>query len=133
MAADWERIAAEYGIDTAGRLDVPLASVPRVRLLLRMIAVARDDFPRREVIDVLSSPYRRLAGGEGEIAARPDLWDILSRELMIVSGTDWETRLSRPPRRRDAVEDAEDGGGRPRRTRSLFRPRSGPCGRRSPR
>ncbi|HEX7519325.1 MAG TPA: hypothetical protein VF325_03505, partial [Candidatus Deferrimicrobium sp.] len=64
MAADWERIAAEYGIDTAGRLDVPLSSVPLVRLLLRMIAVARDDFPRREVIDVLSSPYRRFAGGE---------------------------------------------------------------------
>ena len=64
MAADWERIAAEYGIDTAGRLDVPLSSVPLVRLLLRMIAVERDDFPRREVIDVLSSPYRRSAGGE---------------------------------------------------------------------
>src|SRR5512135_3100970 len=39
MAADWERIAAEYGIETARRLDVPLSSVPLVRLLLRMIAV----------------------------------------------------------------------------------------------
>ncbi|MBP2688442.1 MAG: ATP-dependent nuclease subunit B-like protein, partial [Deltaproteobacteria bacterium] len=106
MAADWERIAAEYGIATAGRLDVPLASVPLVRLLLRMIAVARDDFPRREVIDVLSSPYRRSAEGEDGTAARPDLWDLLSRELLIVSGTDWETRLARPPRRRPA-EDGE--------------------------
>jgi hypothetical protein len=107
MAADWERIAAEYGIDTAGRLDVPLSSVPLVRLLLRMIAVARDDFPRREVIDVLSSPYRRFAGGEDGIAARPDLWDLLSKELMIVSGSDWETRLARPPRRRRPAEDPE--------------------------
>jgi hypothetical protein len=111
MAADWERIAAEYGIDTAGRLDVPLSSVPLVRLLLRMIAVARDDFPRREVIDVLSSPYRRFAGGEGEIAARPDLWDLLSKELLIVSGSDWETRLARPPRERRPVEDAETAAG----------------------
>ncbi|HQT96684.1 MAG TPA: PD-(D/E)XK nuclease family protein [Thermodesulfobacteriota bacterium] len=107
MAADWERIAAEYGIDTAGRLDVPLSSVPPVRLLLRMIAVARDDFPRREVIDVLSSPYRRFAGGEDGAAARPDLWDLLSKELLIVSGSDWETRLARPPRSRRPVEDTE--------------------------
>ncbi|MGA8753394.1 hypothetical protein, partial [Candidatus Deferrimicrobium sp.] len=107
MAADWERIAAEYGIDTAGRLDVPLSSVPLVRLLLRMIAVARDDFPRREVIDVFSSPYRRFAGGAGDIAARPDLWDLLSKELMIVNGSDWETRLARPPRGRRPAEDPE--------------------------
>src|SRR5512134_4196906 len=53
--ADWERAAAEYGIRTAGRLDVPLASVPPVRLLLRMMEAARDEFPRRRVIDVLSS------------------------------------------------------------------------------
>ena len=107
MAADWERIAAEYGIGTAGRLDVPLSSVPLVRLLLRMIAVGRDDFPRREVIDVLSSPYRRFAGGEDGAAARPDLWELLSKELLVVSGSDWETRLARPPRRRRPVEDAE--------------------------
>ena len=107
MAADWERIAAEYGIDTAGRLDVPLASVPLVRLLLRMIAVARDDFPRREVIDVLSSPYRRFAAGGDGRAARPDLWDLLSKELLIVSGSDWETRLARPPRGRRPAEDPD--------------------------
>jgi len=108
--ADWERSAAEYGIRTAGRLDVPLSSVPPVRLLLRMLEVARDDFPRRKAIDVLSSPYRRLAADAGGIAPRPDLWDLLSKEGMVVSGTDWETRLSRPPRRRRA----EDGEGRDR-------------------
>jgi len=107
MAADWERVAAEYGIDAAGRLDVPLSSVPPVRLLLRMIEVARDDFPRREVIDVLSSPYRRFAGREDGIAARPDLWDLLSKELLIVSGADWETRLALPPRKRRPGEDAD--------------------------
>ena len=120
MSADWERIAAEYGIVTAGRLDVPLSSVPLVRLLLRMIAIARDDFPRREVIDVLSSPYRRFAGGEDGIAARPDLWDLLSKELLIVSGSDWETRLARPPRRRRPVGGCRNG------VRTVARPRS-PC------
>ena len=97
--ADWERTAAEYGIRTAGRIDVPLASVPPVRLLLRMTEVARDDYPRRKVIDVLSSPYRRPASGNAPVAPRPDIWDLLSRESLVVSGVDWETRLSRPPRR----------------------------------
>ncbi|MFA6147615.1 MAG: PD-(D/E)XK nuclease family protein [bacterium] len=113
MAADWERIAAEYGIVTAGRLDVPLSSVPLVRLLLRMIGIVRDDFPRREVIDVLSSPYRRFAGKEDGAAARPDLWDLLSREHLVVSGSDWETRLARSPRRRRAGEEETEEDDRP--------------------
>jgi ATP-dependent helicase/nuclease subunit B len=108
--ADWERAAAEYGIRTAGRLHVPLASVPPVRLLLRMMEAARDDFPRRRVIDVLSSPYRRLAADGGGIPPRPDLWDLFSKELLIVSGSDWEARLSRPPRK----WRGEDGGGEDR-------------------
>ncbi|MEW6719804.1 MAG: PD-(D/E)XK nuclease family protein [Thermodesulfobacteriota bacterium] len=107
--ADWERIAREYGIVTAGRIDVPLSSVPPVRLLLRMIEAARDDYPRRKVIDVLASPYRRMAAEDGPVPPRPDLWDILSRERQVFSGNDWETRLSRRPRgrRRDEEEDAE--------------------------
>ena len=108
--AEWERAAAEYGVRTAGRLDVPLSSVPPVRLLLRMLEVARDDFPRRKVMDVLSSPYRRLAADRGGISPRPDLWDLLSKERMVVSGADWETRLSRAPRRRRG----EDGEGQDR-------------------
>jgi len=105
--ADWERIAAEYGIRTAGRIDVPLASVPPVRLLLRMVEAARDDYPRRKVIDVLSSPYRRRAASTGPVAPRPDIWDLLSRELLVVSGADWETRLSRPPRRVRGEDEEE--------------------------
>lgn len=107
--ADWERIAAEYGIRTAGRVDVPLASVPPVRLLLRMAEAARDDYPRRAVIDILSSPYRRRASGGGPVAPRPDVWDLLSRELLVVSGADWETRLSRPPRRLRGEEEEGTG------------------------
>ncbi len=110
--ADWERIAEEYRIPTAGRIDVPLASVPPVRLLLRMMEAARDDYPRRAVIDILSSPYRRRAAGEGPAPPRPDLWDILSRERMIVSGDDWETRLSRRSRPR-AGADGEEADWRP--------------------
>jgi len=105
--ADWERLGAEYRIPTAGRIDVPLSSVPPVRLLLRMMEAVRDDFPRGTVIDVLASPYRRRAAESGEVPPRPDLWDLLSRELMVVSGRDWETRLSGPARRQGGED--EDG------------------------
>lgn len=90
----WERASAEYGIRTVERLAVPLSAAPPVRVLLQMIEAAREDFPRRKVIDVLSSPYRRPAAALS-VAPRPDLWDVWSRELMVVSGYDWEKRLSR--------------------------------------
>jgi hypothetical protein len=90
----WERVSAEYGLRTVERLTVPLSAAPPVRVLLQMIEAAREDFPRRKVIDVLSSPYRRPAAAL-PVAPRPDLWDVWSRELLVVSGNDWEKRLSR--------------------------------------
>ena len=104
----WERIAAEYGIRTAGRLAVPLASVPPVRVLLQMIEVAEEGFPRRKVIDVLSSPYRRQSGEGSDVAPRPDLWDVWSRELMVVSGDDWEKRLAVRKTGRNEEETEEE-------------------------
>jgi hypothetical protein len=104
----WERIAAEYGIRAAGRLAVPLASVPPVRVLLQMIEAAEEGFPRRKVIDVLSSPYRRQAGEGSGVVPRPDLWDLWSRELMVVSGDDWEKRLAGRKTRR-TEEETEEG------------------------
>ncbi|MCL2103261.1 MAG: PD-(D/E)XK nuclease family protein, partial [Syntrophorhabdaceae bacterium] len=109
--ADWERVAAEYGIKTAGRIDIPLSSVPPVRLLLRMMEAVRDNYPRRVVIDILSSSYRRRVTDGGPVTPRPDHWDILSRQRMIVSGNDWETRLSKPSWRKlegDEGEPAQD-------------------------
>jgi hypothetical protein len=62
------------------------------------------------VIDALASPYRRRAAEDGAVAPRPDIWDILSRELLVVSGNDWETRLSRVALRRSGEEgEAADG------------------------
>jgi hypothetical protein len=89
----WERIADEYGIRVAGRESVPLSSVPPVRLLIQMIEAAEEDFPRRTVIDILSSPYRRREEKAPGPLPRPDLWDVWTKELMVVSGPDWETRL----------------------------------------
>ena len=90
----WERASEEYGIRTVERLTIPLSSAPPVRVLLQMIEAAREDFPRRKVIDILSSPYRRPAAAPAA-TPRPDLWDVWSRELLVVSGDDWEKRLVR--------------------------------------
>lgn len=105
----WERIAAEYGIRAAARTGVPLASVPPVQLLLRMLEASTEDFPRRTVIEILSSPYRPMRGEEAGPAPRPDLWDLWTRERMVIGGDDWETRLDGPHRRGGDEEDAEAG------------------------
>ncbi|MDH3237796.1 MAG: PD-(D/E)XK nuclease family protein [Deltaproteobacteria bacterium] len=103
----WERVADEYGIRVAGRESVPLSSVPPVRLLIQMIEAAEEDFPRRTVIDVLSSPYRKREEPPPGVLPRPDLWDVWTKELMVVSGTDWETRL-RGLRLREGGEETDD-------------------------
>jgi len=102
----WERAAAEYGIRTVERLTVPLASAPPVRVLLQMIEAAREDFPRRQTIDILSSPYRRHAAAP-PVAPRPDLWDVWSRELLVISGKDWDKSITRL-RPRDSEEAEGD-------------------------
>jgi hypothetical protein len=102
----WERCAQEYGIRTVERMHAPLASVPPVRVLVQIIEAALEGYPRRKVLDILSSPYRRLAC-DGAAAPRPDLWDVMSRELLVVSGADWETRLDRP-RPREADDGEKD-------------------------
>ena len=103
----WERAAKEYGIPAVERLTVPLSSVPPVRVLLQMLDAAREEFPRRKTIDILSSPYRRHAAEDPPVASRPDLWDVWSRELLVISGKDWDTRLSRL-RPRDPEEAERD-------------------------
>ncbi|HSL99040.1 MAG TPA: PD-(D/E)XK nuclease family protein [Candidatus Limnocylindria bacterium] len=103
----WERVAGEYGIRVAGRESVPLSSVPPVRLLIQMIEAAEEDFPRRTVIDILSSPYRRREEKAPGVLPRPDLWDVWTKELLVVSGPDWETRLRRL-RLRGGGEETDD-------------------------
>jgi hypothetical protein len=102
----WERAAKEYEITTVERLTVPLSSAPPVRVLLQMIEAAREDFPRRKTIDILSSPYRRHAAAP-PVAPRPDLWDVWSRELEVISGKDWDKPITRL-RPRDSEEAEGD-------------------------
>jgi hypothetical protein len=112
----WERVAGEYGIRAAGRASVPLSSIPPVRLLIQMIEAAEEDFPRGKVIDILSSPYRRREERAPGVHPRPDLWEVWTRELQVVSGPDWETRLRRlRPRARGEESDEEREEGEERR------------------
>jgi RecB family exonuclease len=112
----WERVAGEYGIRVAERGGVPLSSIPPVRLLIQMVEAAGEDFPRRKVIEILSSPYRRREREAPGILPRPDLWDVWTREFQVVSGGDWETRLRHlRPRARGEESDGEREEGEERR------------------
>ena len=87
---------SQHRIPLAGRLDEPLAVFPLTKAVIQLLNLAPMDFPRRQVIDLLSSPYlqlQRIATDHG--SARPDLWDLASRELAICKGvTEWR-RLRR--------------------------------------
>jgi ATP-dependent helicase/nuclease subunit B len=115
----WEKVAAEYGIRAAGRGSVPLSSVPPVRVLIQMIEAAEEDFPRSKVIDILSSPYRRKEERGPGPEPRPDLWDVWTRELLVVSGSDWETRLFRLRLRGNGEETGEEREAREERRLQL--------------
>jgi PD-(D/E)XK nuclease superfamily len=119
LVPDWERVAGEYGIRVAGRETVPLSSVPPVRLLIQMIGAAEEDFPRRTVIDILSSPYRRREEKPPGELPRPDLWDVWTKELLVVSGSDWETRLRRLRIHRGGEEAGDTREEREERSRQL--------------
>ena len=67
----------------------------------------RSYYARRTVIDILSSPYRRREENAPGALPRPDLWDVWTKELLVVSGTDWETRLRRL-RLRKGAEETDD-------------------------
>ncbi len=109
-AEDWERAAEEFGIPQASRRTVPLASVPPVRLFLLLLRAAQERFPRRETIEILSSPYLRHAPAPpGGVGPRPDLWEGISRERLVVGGDDWETRLAKAGR---GGRDGEEARGR---------------------
>jgi|GEM_PF-981204 len=110
-ARTWQRMAREYGIPAADRLSVPLASAPLARLLVQMIAAAVDGFPRAAVMEILASPYRRLATAERRPPPRPELWDVLSRQAGIAGGSDWDDRLAGPvPARAPKERDEESEG-----------------------
>ena len=93
----------DHQIPLNGEIEEPLAQFPLVKAVHLLFNLPAGDFLRGQVIDLLSSPYfqsARLTGKDSP--ARPDLWDLASRELAICSGIS-EWRRLRAYANRDIV------------------------------
>lgn len=68
---------------------MPLARLPQVKLCYQLLNLARYDFARDKVLEVISSPCFKLKDRED-----PHLWDIKTRELGISRGIEkWAEQL----------------------------------------
>ncbi len=74
----------------------PLVQFPLVKDILLFTRLTEMEYHRSRMIDFLSSPYvhigRLIPKG---VEARPDLWDILTRQMGIAKGADAWQRLER--------------------------------------
>ncbi|HLU10238.1 MAG TPA: PD-(D/E)XK nuclease family protein, partial [Oceanobacillus sp.] len=72
-----------YGIPLALHYGEPLANNPAVAALMDLLALSGLDFRRRELLDVLRSPYFSIPGLTDECV---DLLDRLSMAMMVTGG-----------------------------------------------
>jgi ATP-dependent helicase/nuclease subunit B len=87
-------IFREHQIPLDARIDSSLVQFPLTKAVILLFNLPAKGFLRPHVIDLLSSPYFRLTSFmEKGTPARPDLWDLASRELAICKGVHEWRRL----------------------------------------
>jgi len=85
-----------HHIPLASPLEEPLVHFPLTKSVILLLNLPAKDFLRAHVIDLLSSPYFRAPPRGGDaVPARPDLWDLATRELGICKGIREWNRLER--------------------------------------
>ena len=93
-----QTIFQRHRIPLVGTLEEPLVQFPLTKAVILLLNLPAKDFLRSQVMDLLSSPYFQLSndgGGATPLDARPDLWDLATRELAICkSAAEWR-RLRR--------------------------------------
>ena len=98
--------AQAYGVPLVVRQALPLRENPALAALLALIDLAAMDFPRRNVLDVLRSPY--LAPPHLDEAAVAALAEISMEQQVVRGRKAWIEAV------RSAVRPAEDEDGDPR-------------------
>ncbi|MSP37915.1 MAG: hypothetical protein EXR70_05440 [Deltaproteobacteria bacterium] len=86
---------AQHRIPLAGRLEEPLVHFPLTKAVILLLNLPAKDYLRSQVIDLLSSPYFQLQTFSAGSEARPELWDLATRELAICKGVGEWRRLRR--------------------------------------
>ncbi|MGH7888903.1 MAG: PD-(D/E)XK nuclease family protein, partial [Candidatus Binatia bacterium] len=89
-----QEIFTRHRIPIAGEIDAPLTRFPLVKAVSLLLNLPAKDFLRAEVIDLLSSPFFQT-GANSDPPARPELWDLATRELAICKGIAEWRRLRR--------------------------------------
>ncbi len=92
-----QTIFHQHRIPLAGTLEEPLAQFPLTKSVILLLNLPAKDFLRSQVIDLVSSPYFQLPndGSNANLTARPDLWDLATRELAICKSVAAWRRLRR--------------------------------------
>ncbi len=110
---DWPRYAGhflslgkEYDLPLAFHGGEPLAQNPAVIMLLNLLNLAANDFRRRDLLDVLRSPYFDVPGLD---AAAIALLEQISREQLVTSSAaEWLLAIDRVARAKPAADKDDD-------------------------
>lgn len=114
------RVFDQHGIPFTSTMSRSLAEFPIIKTAIQLLELQVSGFRRDHVIDLLSSPFIRMAGRRpsgptlavgGGSAPRPDLWDIASRRVGITRGLDEWRRLTAFLEEGLPLRDDEDGTG----------------------
>ena len=99
----FDSAARRYGIPTVLHYGDALANNPAVIALINLMELARYDFRRRDVLDVLRSPYFAVPGID---EAAINQLDVISREQQVIKGRqDWLEAI-----RAAAITTADEDG-----------------------
>jgi ATP-dependent helicase/DNAse subunit B len=114
---DWEHYQPQFAsLERAYRIPLVLhygerlVDIPIITTLLKLLQLHRDDFPSRDLLDVLHSPYLTIPNLSAE---QVGLIERIGQQQIIVGGrTNWLSGLERAGRRaRDAEHvEANDSG-----------------------
>ena len=92
-----KEVFRDHHIPISGEIEEPLAQFPLTKAVILLLNLPAKNFLRSQVIDLLSSPYFNCPADAA--LARPDLWDLASRELAICKGVHEWRRLRQFTRR----------------------------------
>ncbi|MBC8098747.1 MAG: PD-(D/E)XK nuclease family protein [Armatimonadetes bacterium] len=76
-------LAGEYQVPLALHYGAPLAENPVVAIMLKLLALPATDFPRRDLLDVLRSPYIHAPGLSAHAIA---LLEAISQRYSVIAG-----------------------------------------------
>jgi ATP-dependent helicase/nuclease subunit B len=105
------RVFEQHGIPFVSTMGRAFAEFPYAKTAVRLLQLRVSGYRRDEMMDVLASPFLRLAAlCPPRPGPRPDLWDLASRRLGIVKGLDEWRRLTSFQEEGLSLLDDEDAG-----------------------